>query len=386
MENSNQRMEPNKKPALAKKNTLSEYIDLIPEKRPEEAVTPQGHLDHPGSTTPEKGKKKKEDQPVEVLPNRSWVTNFYHNYIKAIERADLDPRQLQKQMNKDSAESSIKIRPKEVVSPFKSILLVPPVKHEREKLLTAVADFPVIRAFKEILEEKKFTTSITQQQGIQPSAHRLYTNLSEPISNRGKFAFTLQDVPVKEFEKLGISQEYLLKDGMLDKLLKGEKTKPVENLSITSNDGKIKYYAASFHLDKNPDGSVGLKLHYLPAQLKNEISPGINFKIPQTVKGVNLSMQEQKDLKEGKEIRLLGLKSISGTYYDATLRVDLIENKLKFSNPTPSHVKTNKQVENNVANEKDVVAKRQGNYVDLPSRQTGESKEKQAQKSKGMRL
>ncbi|QHT66944.1 hypothetical protein GXP67_09915 [Rhodocytophaga rosea] len=94
------------------------------------------------------------------------------------------------------------------------------------------------------------------------------------------------------------------------------------------------------------------------------------------MKGVKLSMQEQKTLKEGKENRLLGLKSISGVRYDALLQIYLVKNKIKFSNPTSSSVKPTKDVANNLSNEKDVIAKGAGKDVDLPDRQIEESKKK----------
>ncbi|MDO1450720.1 DUF3945 domain-containing protein [Rhodocytophaga aerolata] len=320
---------------------------------------------------------------IEVLANRSILTNFLHNYAKA--KNDMMTEQSvqssekweSKSLTGEENNSTLKIE-----TPFQSYLQTKHLKPDWERINRIKEDgqgftYKNLLANNSIIGEKK--------QHIPSETHENDQSNESPKNQVEKKIFTLQDVPVKQFEKLGISQEHLIKNGMLEKLLKGEKTLPVDNLQWTNQKGEILKYSATFFLEKKPDGTATLKLNYQPHTLINKIPTRIlgfelsnelknklgdkemvalkgniskgeglsflqfdrfenklqlikpdSFRLPREINGVRLSDEHQKILKEGKEIKLSGMTATDGNKTEAIVRLNFSQKAIQFSSLNPA--------------------------------------------------
>lgn len=426
------------KDVISKRKEFLETQGKLPETQVKEGnKTLQADKKVPMEASGKKVKKEAFDL-VEVMPNRSWVTNFYHNYAKAIERADLSGPGKNKQVGELAVG-----KPKQelagggVESPFKSILFVKPEKHDGQMLKTMKPDFAVIEAYKGILAENgqklsgkdlskdRQTPALQAKVETKPEGPSIKENKSE---NKG---FHMGDVPFSKLEKMGVTTELLKKDGNIDRLLKGEMV-PMQNLTATNAKGDVMLYNAAFGLIKKPNGDVGLQMSFSgngPSQkiplpdkalgititqaMKEDLQKGrqvpfqkeegsgkvltmlvvdavknvLNvvkpkeqgLKLPNEINGVKLDKDQKQMLADGKPIRLSGLTAKDGNRYDATVQINPEKKALSFSNAIPSSmVKIAPDLK-----DKEKVDSSKGLKTESAKRDTEEISEK---KGKGMKM
>jgi hypothetical protein len=386
--------------------------------------------------------KKKDVEDMELLPNRSWVTNFYHNYIKAVESADLTPKPAAKHSHNPEPEEANAMKTKQASSlsglpladdfksriaspPFQSLLFLKAKKQESAAFHGLKVDTQMWRAYKNSIAKEK--------DGVIQNSHpvkNLAVPYNTPTSQEQKPQFRLSDIPLKQFEKFGISQEDLLKPGMLENLLKGEKTLPVNHLYIKNSKGEALPFRASFFLEKKPDGTTAVKMNYLPQQPLSKVydqiqgykvSPEMKKqleekgsvslfrepvwgrvesvlkidrllnkllvmsnqekKIPEEIMGVKLSEKQQLLLKQGNEVTLSGLKTKDDRQFHGSIKWDQQKNRLMFISASADSLnKTRKKLK-----EDNNLAKTAVKAVNLTTEREHGRKEHLVQQPKGIR-
>ncbi len=354
--------------------------------------------------------KKKADAFVEVLPHRSWITNFYHNFIKASQLANLNRQRIAPEKIKHAEEKGSSVHGsytnphKGVSSLYNSTLMVQPGKLNPELLKYARPDKEVIKVLQNHFAKHRQAIGLAKEAAVRKevtkatssatnSAGTLKT-IAQPSPNKDErqvrnteviAAFTLDQLLLRQLNKLGLSQDILHKNGVLDSLLQGKKTEPVKGLQIHNGKGEKLTYNASFKLEKQRDGTARLLVNYLPQKNSSGLLPrelksklgsvdkvaslagsALNMptlkrllqsftikkadgkvqvlgpkalRIPTIVKGIKLNKDQRKALYEGKPIAAAGLIANDGTRYNATLQVDRKTNKLTVRNATP-HIKS----------------------------------------------
>ncbi|NDV69965.1 DUF3945 domain-containing protein [Dysgonomonas sp. 25] len=184
-----------------------------------------------------------------------------------------------------------------------------------------------------------------------------------------------------ELSKMGIHKDYLERTGMLDQLLRGNKTSKAIPVNIRIGDTASITAEAKLSLRNNDDGSVKLNIHGIKQEppldnpfyghifsveekeilkttghldklvdlrdaktnnlipsfvsidpITNEISAirASSVSIPNEMSGVKLNDWEKDQLKNGKEIHLEGMISKGGREFDAYLRVDAVERRIVY--------------------------------------------------------
>lgn len=375
-------------------------------------------------------RKKVSTENVEVLANRSWITNFYHNYMKAIASANLHPQKARRDEKTDrnvlsnSKDANSQDMPQGSRStlelhsfPFNSVLFSKPKELKAVNLSNFKLDTAVYDAFKSIVLNVK-------------SSLKTPLAAATPNSQDSKQTLQLQDIPFGQFEKLGISKRDLLRKGILDRLIKGERTLPLSSLRIKNCKGDFFDFSATFQLAKMPEGKIKLKIHYLSTSpslpipdkivghrintaMKIELQEkGIvplvrepiwgsvqsllmidnlrntiqirnieQRRIPMEVKGINLNEKQEQQLREGKEINLSGLRAKDGTSFNATAKWDVEKKILRFSNAYPQL--THK--ERLSLKDQQLTSKAEAKRVDLPEARDNVQKDDRLHQSKGLR-
>jgi hypothetical protein len=354
--------------------------------------------------------KKKADAFVEVLPHRSWITNFYHNFIKASQLANLNRQRIAPGKIKHAEEKGGPVHGshtnphKGVSSLYNSTLMVQPGKLNPELLKSARPDREVIEVLQNHFAKQRQAIGLAKEAAVREGVTKATSEATNsagaqritapPIPNKDdrqvrntevKATFTLDQLPLRQLNKLGLSQDILHKNGVLDRLLQGKKTEPVKGLQIHNGKGEKLTYNASFKLEKQSDGTARLLVNYLPQKNSSGLLPrelksklgsvdkvaslagsALNMptlkrllqsftikkadgkvqvlgpkalRLPTIVKGIKLNKDQRKALSEGKPIAAAGLIANDGTRYNATLQVDRKTNKLTVRNATP-HTKS----------------------------------------------
>ena len=186
------------------------------------------------------------------------------------------------------------------------------------------------------------------------------------------------DIDCQLLEKLGITRDKLVKEGQLDKLLRGQKsdlvtlTVPIEGHSPIYTEARL----AIYHTEGKPELAVypvkrypQLDYPYMgykfsekekaelrhsgnlgkvvtlttkqgnPLEAYISLDPQTNdiialrtdrINIPDTIKGVTLSEVQKKDLRDGKSLKLKGMTSANGKPFEATLQVNAEKRAIEF--------------------------------------------------------
>ncbi len=150
----------------------------------------------------------------------------------------------------------------------------------------------------------------------------------DPLTNR------LEAIPLSKVTFNETLKGATLSDEQLKSLYQGKKTL-VEGM-ISKNgkpfDGYVQFNAAKGSLDFSYDGLNRNKYQQkqeqdAPAQKAEEKQ---NFRIPKTLKGKELTEQQQQDLRDRKTIYVTGMKDNAGQPFNAYIRVNEKEAKLNF--------------------------------------------------------
>jgi hypothetical protein len=194
-----------------------------------------------------------------------------------------------------------------------------------------------------------------------------------------------------QFERLGISRDYLEKTGNLEKLLNWQKTDLLP-VSIKFDDVSL-HTDARLALRENPEGKLSLSVHALRKEpeldryyfgmkfsdedkqnllktgnlgritevqyRQGETTPVFlsidkqtnellavradRIKIPETVKGVELNEKQKKELAEGKAVWIDGMISKNGKEFSAWLQVNADKRGFEFRFDNEKQVQNQKQ-------------------------------------------
>lgn len=241
-------------------------------------------------------------------------------------------------------------------------------------------------------QEKMAKKNETQQQAAQGDG-----------AQQPKYRYNESMINWEELKKFGLSREYLQERGLLDQMLKGYKTNQVVPISMNFGSAVLRT-DARLSFQQSVGGPIVLGIHgirqkpeldrpyfghifseedkknlletgnmgrvvelkgrngeYIPSfvsidKLTNEVvaMKAENVFIPREVKGVELTQQEQNDLREGKKVFIEGMISNNGKEFDAHIQVNaerrgieyIFENDKLFNRQSLGGVElTQKQVE-----------------------------------------
>lgn len=218
-----------------------------------------------------------------------------------------------------------------------------------------------------------------------------------------KYRYNESMINWEELKKFGLSREYLQERGLLDQMLKGYKTNQVVPISMNFGSAVLRT-DARLSFQQSVGGPIVLGIHgirqkpeldrpyfghifseedkknlletgnmgrvvelkgrngeYIPSfvsidKLTNEVVAmrAENAFIPKEIKGVQLTEQEQNDLREGKKVFIEGMISNSGKEFDAHIQINaerrgieyIFENDKLFNRQSLGGVElTQKQIE-----------------------------------------
>lgn len=241
-------------------------------------------------------------------------------------------------------------------------------------------------------QEEMAKKNETQQQAAQGDG-----------TQQPKYRYNESMINWEELKKFGLSREYLQERGLLDQMLKGYKTNQVVPISMNFGSAVLRT-DARLSFQQSVGGPIVLGIHgirqkpeldrpyfghifseedkknlletgnmgrvvelkgrngeYIPSfvsidKLTNEVvaMKAENVFIPREVKGVELTQQEQNDLREGKKVFIEGMISNNGKEFDAHIQVNaerrgieyIFENDKLFNRQSLGGVElTQKQVE-----------------------------------------
>lgn len=241
-------------------------------------------------------------------------------------------------------------------------------------------------------QEEMAKKNETQQQAAQGDG-----------TQQTKYRYNESMINWEELKNYGLSREYLQERGLLDQMLKGYKTNQTVPISmnfgsaVLRTDARLSFQQSvggpivlGIHgIRQKPDldrpyfghifseedrknlletGNMGRVVElkgrngeYIPSfvsidKLTNEVvaMKAENVFIPKEIKGVELTQQEQNDLREGKKVFIEGMISNSGKEFDAHIQVNaerrgieyIFENDKLFNRQSLGGVElTQKQVE-----------------------------------------
>ncbi|WP_418529899.1 DUF3945 domain-containing protein [Paraprevotella clara] len=241
-------------------------------------------------------------------------------------------------------------------------------------------------------QEEMAKKNETQQQGAQGDG-----------TQQPKYRYNESMINWEELKNYGLSREYLMERGLLDQMLKGYKTNQLVPISMNFGSAVLRT-DARLSFQQSVGGPIVLGIHgirqkpeldrpyfghifseedkknlletgnmgrvvelkgrngeYIPSfvsidKLTNEVvaMKAENVFIPMEIKGVELTQQEQNDLREGKKVFIEGMISNNGKEFDAHIQVNaerrgieyIFENDKLFNRQSLGGVElTQKQVE-----------------------------------------
>ena len=209
-------------------------------------------------------------------------------------------------------------------------------------------------------QEEMAKKNETQQQAAQGDG-----------TQQPKYRYNESMINWEELKKFGLSREYLMERGLLDQMLKGYKTNQLVPISMNFGSAVLRT-DARLSCQQSAGGPIVLGIHgirqkpelerpyfghifsdedkknlletgnmgrvvelkgrngeYIPSfisidKLTNEVvaMKAENVFIPRELKGVELTQQEQDDLREGKKVFIEGMISNSGKEFDAHIQVN----------------------------------------------------------------
>ena len=209
-------------------------------------------------------------------------------------------------------------------------------------------------------QEEMAKKNETQQQAAQGDG-----------TQQPKYRYNESMINWEELKKFGLSREYLMERGLLDQMLKGYKTNQLVPISMNFGSAVLRT-DARLSFQQSAGGPIVLGIHgirqkpelerpyfghifsdedkknlletgnmgrvvelkgrngeYIPSfisidKLTNEVvaMKAENVFIPRELKGVELTQQEQDDLREGKKVFIEGMISNSGKEFDAHIQVN----------------------------------------------------------------
>ena len=209
-------------------------------------------------------------------------------------------------------------------------------------------------------QEEMAKKNETQQQAAQGDG-----------TQQPKYRYNESMINWEELKNFGLSREYLMERGLLDQMLKGYKTNQLVPISMNFGSAVLRT-DARLSFQQSAGGPIVLGIHgirqkpelerpyfghifsdedkknlletgnmgrvvelkgrngeYIPSfisidKLTNEVvaMKAENVFIPRELKGVELTQQEQDDLREGKKVFIEGMISNSGKEFDAHIQVN----------------------------------------------------------------
>jgi hypothetical protein len=209
-------------------------------------------------------------------------------------------------------------------------------------------------------QEEMAKKNETQQQAVQGDG-----------TQQPKYRYNESMINWEQLKNYGLSREYLMERGLLDQMLKGYKTNQLVPISMNFGSAVLRT-DARLSFQQSVGGPIVLGIHgirqkpelerpyfghifsdedkknlletgnmgrvvelkgrngeYIPSfisidKLTNEVvaMKAENVFIPRELKGVELTQQEQDDLREGKKVFIEGMISNSGKEFDAHIQVN----------------------------------------------------------------
>ena len=233
-------------------------------------------------------------------------------------------------------------------------------------------------AVEEFLKKYEIVPRNKENQSINPQNQEEMEKTNETMQQAApdggqqpRYRYNESMINWEELSKFGLSRDYLQQKGLLDQMLRGYKTNQV--VPITMNFGSAALRTdARLSFQQSARGDVVLGIHgirqkpeldrpyfghifsdedkrnlletgnmgrvvelrgrngeYIPSfvsidRLTNEVVAmrAENVFIPKEIKGVQLTEQEQNDLREGKKIFVEGMLSNSGREFDAHIQIN----------------------------------------------------------------
>ena len=233
----------------------------------------------------------------------------------------------------------------------------------------------------EILPRDKENQSINQknQEEMAKKNETPQQAVQEGGQQQPKHRYNESMINWDELKNFGLSREYLQERGLLDQMLKGYKTNQVVPISMNFGSAVLRT-DARLSFQQTAGGQIALGIHgirqkpeldrpyfghifsdedkknlletgnmgrvvelkgrngeYIPSfvsidKLTNEVVAmrAENAFIPREIKGVQLTEQEQNDLREGKKVFVEGMISNSGKEFDAHIQINAERRGVEF--------------------------------------------------------
>lgn len=258
----------------------------------------------------------------------------------------------------------------------------------------------------EIVPRDKKNQSINQknQEEMAKKNETPQQAVQEGGQQQPKYRYNESMINWEELKNFGLSREYLQERGLLDQMLRGYKTNQVVPISMNFGSAVLRT-DARLSFQQTAGGQIALGIHgirqkpeldrpyfghifseedkknlletgnmgrvvelkgrngeYIPSfvsidKLTNEVVAmrAENAFIPREIKGVQLTEQEQNDLREGKKVFIEGMISNSGKEFDAHIQINaerrgvefIFENDKLFNRQSLGGVElTKQQIEN----------------------------------------
>ena len=254
----------------------------------------------------------------------------------------------------------------------------------------------------EIVPRDKENQSINQknQEEMAKKNETPQQAVQEGGQQQPKYRYNESMINWEELKNFGLSREYLQERGLLDQMLRGYKTNQVVPISMNFGSAVLRT-DARLSFQQTAGGQIALGIHgirqkpeldrpyfghifseedkknlletgnmgrvvelkgrngeYIPSfvsidKLTNEVVAmrAENAFIPREIKGVQLTEQEQNDLREGKKVFIEGMISNSGKEFDAHIQINaerrgvelIFENDKLFNRQSLGGVELTKQ-------------------------------------------
>ena len=177
-----------------------------------------------------------------------------------------------------------------------------------------------------------------------------------------KYRYNESMINWEELKHFGLSREELQERGLLDQMLKGYKTNQVVPISMNFGSAVLRT-DARLSFQQSVGGPIVLGIHgirqkpeldrpYFGHIFSEVVAMRVeNAVIPKEVKGVQLTEQEQNDLREGKKIFVEGMISNGGKEFAAHIQINaerrgieyIFENDKLFNRQSLGGVELTKQ-------------------------------------------
>ena len=233
----------------------------------------------------------------------------------------------------------------------------------------------------EIVPRNKENQSINQknQEEMAKKNETTQQAVQEGGQQQPKHRYNESMINWEELKNFGLSREYLQERGLLDQMLRGYKTNQVVPISMNFGSAVLRT-DARLSFQQTAGGQIALGIHgirqkpeldrpyfghifseedkknlletgnmgrvvelkgrngeYIPSfvsidKLTNEVVAmrAENAFIPREIKGVQLTEQEQNDLREGKKVFIEGMISNSGKEFDAHIQINAERRGVEF--------------------------------------------------------